>query len=327
MKITNLAIIFYMMEICLFTVLDIRTNNLSAVANRQMEYNKALDNAIDDGVINLVEVDSKRNLILNKDEAVNQFFNALFSNFGVIGDSQAEERLRGYIPIILVTDSDGFYIYYYDTYKIDTNDEDSEKLISQKWSEKIHYCYEEGDFIYSFTLGTYLKMYDSKTNALYEGEYEDLKIQFPSNQVLANQDTFDTIRRNAIINELEKYMNCYINKYNSIAYEKGITYQFWLPRIDKTDWYRTIDDVSMLVIFQGYPYNAGTTDTYNRYALGGARIKKSNVYYITEEGGVKYYHKSNCMHLTNTSDTADIIYYTKEECALEGAYPCPDCKP
>jgi hypothetical protein len=319
MKITNLAIIFFLIELCLFTVLDIRTENLSAITTRKMEYNKALDSAIDDGISDLVEVDSKRNLVLNKDAAVNQFYESLFSNFGVIGNSQSENKLKTYVPIILVTDTDGFYIYYSDTYQ-----SGSETLINKKWSEKIHYSYQEGNLVFNFTLDTYLTIYDTDANAVYEGEYEDLKGQFSGSQIMTDAETFDTIRRSAIIDKIEGEMNYYINKHNSIAYQLGITYQFWLPRIEESDWYRTIDDVSMLVVFQGYPYKAGSTDTCNRYALGGARITKSDVYYITEENGMKYYHKSGCSHLINS---ADIAYYTKEECALEGAYPCPDCKP
>ena len=118
-------------------------------------------------------------------------------------------------------------------------------------------------------------------------------------------------------------MNYYINLHNNIAGQYGITYQFWLPRIAKTYWYQTIDDISMLVIFQGYPYNAAGLDTYNRYALSGARIKKSNAYYITEKNGLKLYHKANCKQIGSFG----VPYYTKEECAMEGAFPCPDCNP
>ena len=317
MKLTNLAILFFIIELTLITILDLRTNNLTAVSNRRIEYDKELDSAIEDGVVNLVEVDSKRNLVLNKDAAVSQFYESLYANFGVIGNGQAENKLKGYIPVILITDTDGFYLYYADTYTVS-----GETLLSQKWTEKMPYAYQDGNLIYRFTLGTYVTLYDKSTNVFYEGEYKDLAVQFPGS-IMTNDEIFDTVRRNAIIGAIEQSMNYYINLHNSIAYQYGITYQFWLPQIDKTDWYRTIDDISMLVIFQGYPYTPASTDTYNRYALGGARIKKSKVYYIAEENGLKYYHKADCPHVS----ISGIAYYTKEECALEGAYPCPDCRP
>ncbi len=317
MKLANLIIIFFIIEVTFFTILDVRVNNLTAIINKKTEYNKALDSSVDDGVIDLVEVDSKRNLILNKDAAVDQFYISLYANFGVIGNSRLEENLKGYIPIILVTDTDGFYIYYSDTYEFNGGN-----LIGQKWSEKIPYTYEEDNLIYKFTLGTYVSIYDKSTNQIQEGDYRDLKMVFPDS-FLTHDENYDAIRRNAIIGAIEKSMNYYINQYNNIAYQFGITYQFWLPQIDKTDWYRTVDDISMLVIFQGYPYNAAGLDTYNRYALGGARIRKSNIYYITEENEQKYYHKAECTHVNGNG----MVYYTKEECALEGAFPCQDCKP
>ena len=47
-----------------------------------------------------------------------------------------------------------------------------------------------------------------------------------------------------------------------------------LPLIEYEEWYRTIQDISMLVLFQGYPYGNSITGTYNRVAIGGARIAK-----------------------------------------------------
>ena len=317
MKLTNLAILFFIIELTMITILDLRTNNLTAVSNRRIEYDKELDSAIEDGVANLVEVDSKRNLVLNKDAAASQFYESLSANFGVSGNGQAENRLKGYIPVILITDTDGFYINYSNTYV-----SNGETLLDQKWTEKIPYAYQDGNLIYRFTLGAYVTLYDKSTNAIYDGEYKDLAAQFPGT-IMANDETFDTIRRNAIIGAIEQSMNYYINLHNSIAYQYGITYQFWLPQIDKTDWYRTIDDISMLVIFQGYPYTPASMDTYNRYALGGARITKLKAYYITEENRLKYYHREECPNV----NMSGMAYYTKEECALEGAYPCLECSP
>ena len=316
MKITNLAIIFFVLELLMITLIDIRLNNLTAITNKQVEYNKALDNAIDDGVMNLVEVDSNRKLILNKEEAVQQFFESLFANFGVIGNSRLENRLKNYIPVILITDTDGFYINY-----SELNKSNDEVLTVSKWSEKIPYSYEENNIIYKFTLGDYITLYDGSANLIYEGDYHDLNTHFPG--TLLTKDTFDEIRRSAIIGKIEEKMNYYINLHNNIAEQYGITYRFWLPQINKADWYQTVNNISMLVIFQGYPYNAAGLDTYNRYALSGARIKKNSAYFLTKINNLKIYHRDNCKRI----DDSGIPYYTKEECALEGAYPCPDCNP
>lgn len=316
MKWTNIAVLFCLLEFTLFIILDMRVSNLTAIINQKVEYNKALDSAIDDGVINLVEVDSQRNLVLNKEIAVKQFYQSLYANFRVMGNGRLEGKMKGYIPVILVTDEDGFYLYYSDTYI-----SGGETLLTQRWSEKQPYAYELSNYSINFTLDTYLKVYDKNTHEVFEGEYKELVGMF-QNTLLENEETFHTVRRNTIISAIEENMNYYINKHNNIAYQFGITYQFWLPEIDKTDWYRTIDDISMLVIFQGYPYHSASMDTYNRYAVGGSRIRKSKAYYITEESELKYYHKSNCSHLSNNTYTT--TYFSREECALEGAYPCSE---
>ena len=314
MKWTNLAIVFFLLEISLFIILDMRVFNLTAVVNQKVEYNKALDSAVDDSVINLVEVDRQRKLVLNKEKAVEQFYQSLYANFGAMGNPSLEKTLKGYVPVILVTDKDGFYLFYFDSYQ-----SGKETYLTQRWSEKQPYAYEISNYIINFTLDTYLTVYDKNTHQLYEGEYKDLEGLF-QDTFLAEEETFHIVRRNTIISSIEEKMDKYINNYNNIAKQFGITYQFWLPEIDKTDWYRTIDDISMLVLFQGYPFHFAGTDTYNRYAIGGARIKKSRVYYITEEDGRKLYHRSDCAHISNSANTT--AYFTCEECAFEGAYPC-----
>lgn len=319
MKLTNLCILFVLLEISLITVTNSRMNNLTAINSKTIEYNKALDSSVDDGTMNLVEVDSNRNIVLNKDKAVEQFFISLYANFGVIDNSILQRKLHEFVPIILITDEEGFYIYY-----MDKHVELEEVVLGNKWSEKYPYIYEDELFIYKFTLNDMITMYNKDTKELITGNYKELGIIY-TDSFLAEEDIFDSVRRTAIINELEKCMNYYINKYNNIASQFGITYQFWLPTIDKADWYRTIDDIGMFVLFQNYPYQAGSLDTYNRYAFGGARITKSGCYYLKEINEIIYYHKEKCSYLNmNGQENA---YFTKEECALAGAFPCPYCNP
>lgn len=319
MKLTNLCLLFVLLELSFIMIIDSRVNHLTAIAGKAREYNKALDSSVDDGARDLVEVDSKRNVYLNKEKAVEQFFLSLYANFGVTGDGLQQRKLHEHIPIILITDQDGFYLYYKDIYETLEG-----VVLRERWSEKYTYTYEDNNFIYNFTLGDIVTLYDKDTNEISTGNYMELGLLY-ADSAMAEKDAFDAIRRTAIIEQLTKQMNYYISKYNNIAYQFGITYQFWLPSIDKADWYRTIDDISIFVIFQNYPYYAGSLDTYNRYSFGGARITKSNLYYIKGVNGIKYYHKADCDYI-NINEMEN-TYFTKEECAIEGAFPCPDCNP
>lgn len=314
MKQDKLNIAFVIIFICIVSVIDVKATNLTSITTNKAEYSKALESAVDDAVFNLVEVDRNRKLSLSKENAIEQFYVSLYSNFGVLGDSLAEQKLKGYIPIILVTDRSGFYIYY-----SDKSNNGTETILKQNWTEMIPYTYEDEKYIYNFTLENYVSVFDKSTMALHEGIYTDIRSELNSD-ILNNDEKFNNTRKNTIINAMQKKMKHYINNHNLIAEEFGIQYNFWLPEIDTDDWYRTIDDISILVIFQGYPYGV-TGETFNRYSLSAARIRKSIAYYITEIDGIKYYHNEDCMHLMNK----EIKYYTREECALQGAYPCLDC--
>lgn len=318
MKLSDLCLVFLIFEIIVFSILDIRFQQLEAIAVQTSAYNTALDNAVDDGCFYLVEADTSRKLNTNKERAVEQFFTSLYSNFGVMGQPFLEEQLNRYIPVILVTDKDGFYIYYSEVIL-----KAGEKILNKRWSEKLSYIYEDSSYIIRFTLGNEIKLYDKESFEVLEGDYRDIKA-LTTCSYLRDKESFEIIRRRTIIKAISSHMSIYINYYNNIASDFGITYEFWLPEIERTDWDRTIDDVSFFVLFQGYPYNAAELDTYNRYAFGGARIAKSKVYYITNKRGEKYYHKDNCNEVG--TDTG-IPYYTKEECAKEGAFPCDKCIP
>lgn len=314
---TKFGIIFSTICMGIFLISDINIYQLNALNLQQKHYNQVLDRAVDDGVANLVEVSTNNELILSKEKAINQFYYSLFSNFGVLGNSLEEEKLRNHIPIILVTDEDGFFIQYSEEYTID-----DESILVKRWSEKLPYVFKEDNLIYQFTLSSYLKIYNINTNEVVEGYVSDLKDLYPDS--IMNDSNFDTVRRNSIISSIEKQMNYYINQYNNIAGNFDITYRFWVPAIEKTDWHRTIDDRSLLVLFQGYPYRNSGIGTFNRYSFGGSRLKKSKIYVVTEEQGIKYYHRTDCIH--NDSEVL-AMYYSREECAAEGAFPCLLCNP
>lgn len=86
---------------------------------------------------------------------------------------------------------------------------------------------------------------------------------------------------------------------------------------------------------------------YLRAAVGGARVMKKKPFYVTETGGVRYYHREGCPLLSGEGETAgtgvgglaggnrahgDIgeetkieKYYSMKECAESGAWPCRSC--
>lgn len=320
MKIINIALIFILVTICLIIPLDMKAQNISTINGKKINYDLAIESSVDDAVESLVEIDTNRNLVTNKEECINNLYQSLYANFSITSDATLQEKLRAYIPVVLLTDQDGYYLYYSEIHK---NSSD-EKIIEQQWTEKKAYVYKDDRYIYSFTLNDYLKIYDKNTNQLTEGKFEDLKEQFSNSKVFESKEIFDEIRRKTIVNHIIDDMNYYINQHNRIAKHYGISYNFALPTIDKEVYYRTIDDISLFVFFQGYPYGI-SKDRYNRYSFAGARVSKSHVYYIerNNDDGKLYYHRATCKKLKNKTEQ----YYTKKECAQMGAFPCEECAP
>lgn len=324
MKITNLAIIFVLIILSFVSYIDARVNHIVFIAEKKVEYNKAVDSAIDDAVTFLVEIDRNKEIILNRNEAVNKFFSSLYANFGIISNPTKQKMMNYYIPIIAVTDVDGFFILYTDTvYRNGTRE------IVKRWTEKIPYSYEDGGLVLQFSTGDYVKVYDRYNDKVVEGIYTDLAQTYTNsimndNHANNKEIKFHDRRVLTIIKKIEEHMIYYINIHNKIAQSFGITYNFNLPAIDNDDWGRSIDGIGFIALFQGYPYGTRLTDIYSRFAFGASRLKKGNAYYIQKYyDGKLYYHRNNCNRLT----VMELPYFSKKECALEGAYACEICIP
>lgn len=321
-----------------FTVItDIKTNDLKTVIDNKEQIDKNIETAIDDGVARLAVLDDNNNVIINKDAAVQSFFASFQSSFGVLDDTDNKDKLNMYIPLVLIAMEDGYYIFYCDEYK----DAGNKTYIAKRWTEKFPYYYEDEDFIYGFTQGDIVKLYDknsllnsSGTRNTYEIDYHDLqkkdefsyfRSQRPAN-VMLNDDKYEQIRKNTIIDCIEYSMAYYTSRHNKIAEQYGIAYNFSLPVIDGREWETYIDDISMYVVFQGYPYGTEPGETYNRIASAGAKVSKKDVFYLQQKDWYYVYHRSSCPELVKGGIILkDEPYYREQDCAAEGAYACPVC--
>lgn len=116
MKIQHLAVIFIIIILPISMVISTYVNNLISVSNKQSEYDSILLNSTYDAVrayqINTLNnefasVSASRNRDLNA--SINSFFNSLAT--GVSSSAYTKTELNSYIPAILFTLYDGFYLY------------------------------------------------------------------------------------------------------------------------------------------------------------------------------------------------------------------------
>ncbi len=316
MKIHNFVLIFLVICISSFVVTNAKQNALYQVSLQKEKYDSIIERAVDDASQCLVDKDRGNNADIQKEEALDVFFQSVYAGFGILHDEEAKEQLKHYIPVIMVMGRDGCYFLYHEEY------EDNGRNRCERWSEKIPFHYYDADnkATIDFTIDDMVYLYDGIYDFSYIGTRNDLNNEVGLD-IFNEKEKFDEIRKTTITNVIISRMNYYINQYNLIASNYGIEYEFSIPYFDDSDWARTIDDISIVVMFQGYPYGSFTTERYNCYEISGARVKKSAKYYITEIDGVKYYHTSDCeLYKEGLSP-----YDTKRECALLGAYPCDKC--
>lgn len=268
MRLTNVVIVVTLLFLCFLVLDDVRTNDLKAIANAQSKLNNVLDNATADAMIHSIEIDSGRARIINKDDIVKQFFNSLYINLDIMEQPSLKNKINGFIPVMAIVDDDGFYIRYMNEMSVK-----GERLCVPTFTEKIMYSKIYGGYKVNYTLNDYVYITDLSTEEIVEGNYHDLQNCYPVS-FFVNDSEYDEERRNVIISRLTETITEYINKHNYIAHHFGIQYHFILPKIEKEEWYRTIDNISLVVFFQGYPYGGGTRGYYNRVSIGGARVRK-----------------------------------------------------
>lgn len=330
MKIYHFALIFLIFFFASVIKSDISIGLLKNIENDKEEITIGLSSATSDAVNYLSRTGSYGTGTINKDEVLTTFFTSLYASFGIISDLPKQTEIDIYIPVILICDVDGYYVYYFDEHVAD----DGNTYIERVWTEKKPYYFEDEYFVYRFTLTDMVYIFD-KNNILEVEDrvihverkefimnpiYESFRMNY-SDCILLNDEVFDLARKEAIINKLEDVMTYYTSRHNHIAYRQGITYTFSLPA-GSQEWAAYIDDVSILVVFQGYPYGPDMDYTYNKIASAGANIIKKPRYYVEEKSWFYLAHRQGCERIKDSNNLLDETFDTIEECAELGAYCC-----
>ena len=255
MKSVRWGLIFAILFLCVVVVDYQKVMETATIAKLQVDYDRAIDEAVEDAMGGLVEKDDGRKVWINKEEAVRRFLMSLSINMNKVEDKR---QLSYYIPLVSVIEKQKFYIGW-----------DLENITWQEYTFSKQY----GEWEVFFSLDDFVTIKNNYTGTITEGRYEDVKQNY-NLAFFRERYTFEEERRKVIIELLTKNFNEKLKEQNEIAKKYGIFYEFTLPVIEIENWYRTIDDVGFLAFFQGYPYGTNSTGYYNRMALGGARLHR-----------------------------------------------------
>ena len=169
MKIQNLAVIFIIIILPISLILTAYTQNQVKTLGLQVSYDSKLNNATYDALkafqlntFNSDASDLSNSKIRDVEASANTFFTSLASNFNMSGYNQ--DILKDYVPALVYTMYDGYYIYSPYTNKLTPAEQTSE---TYKNNDKIYglkpYVYyscrykkEDIDVVITYTLDNYI---------------------------------------------------------------------------------------------------------------------------------------------------------------------------
>jgi hypothetical protein len=244
---------------------------LKKTAQLNIQYDNAMDNAVESAMENIVEVDDADALKINKEEILSRFFLGLSINLGLSEGENMRQYLEYYFPVIAIMMEDGMYSW-------EVNETENKK----EFSEKIPYCLKKENYEICYRFDDVILYRDKISGAEIKGIYQEIRERYPAEEL--SDENFDEIRRRTIISVITEEMNRQLELHNRYAALNGISYYFSLPVIDMEEWYRTVDDVTLLCVFQGYPYSSSKLGTYQKVVLSGARIHKEQEDWKKKDG-------------------------------------------
>lgn len=283
MKVYHFSIIFVIFSFSIMLLTDnylteriqVKTNTI----DKKYVFDKAVDAAVDE-----LRGYNQDTTELVCDDAVNAFYDSLCAAFDILSSPEAREKLKYYIPVIIISDYEGFYAYY----MTDVEKHNNTEMLMCRSEKQYYYIHEKTapkgyratDFTIRFSGAEDCVVYDNA--GILGGQIVRLNINDTAavNEYLLNKNyysilcdkaLFDIQRRAVIADRLEGALKYYCNRHNDLALQMGIVYDFSLPEYDGELFLRASDGVSFLAFFQGYPI-AGSGELYNCFTIANARV-------------------------------------------------------
>ena len=256
MKIQNLAIIFIIIILPISIVLSSYTKNRVKTISIQSNYDSKLNDATHDAIkayqLNSFQNDTaylSNSKIRDIEASVNTFFNSLSTNFSTLG--YTKETLQNYVPAIVYTMYDGYYIYtpYTNTWYTGNANNDIQSEIIEKVNPDDQKTYKNNENIYglkpyvyyscrykignntdvtiTYSLDNYIQIQGtvngqavSKYGYLYSKGVNDKGLYINGdtikyNGVAINEES-ETIKENVYVDRCKAYFTMHQRKWNKI---------------------------------------------------------------------------------------------------------------
>lgn len=322
MKIIKYSVLIIFTIIPFLIITTINVSNLLESKKLEKQYSSIVKNSISDGLVALkthteanINYNEKKEVVTNSKEVINAILSTLYYGFGAIGELD-KININKHIPAIIIIGYDGYYLYGLQEVVNNLGELEIRHILT----EKKYYTYKDvNNRIIRFTLDEHIEIYDMDNNTIYIGNYKE----GISEDI---QDSFHQIRKKEITTILEKELIKAVNKHNEYAKKLGVLYSFnydiFVSEINKI----TLDDVGLIMFFQGKPIGNG--EHINIISVKEGNVIRHNDYIAYEKEGKKHYCLKGCKKL-NTIEEASIIerLTDSKEAAKKGYRPCKKCRP
>lgn len=297
MKIQNLAVIFIIIILPISMIITAYVQNQVETLELQISYDTKLTNATYDALkafqlntVNSSTSDLANSKLRDIEASVNTFFNSIATNFNMAGYNQ--DILKQYVPAIVYTMYDGYYIY-----SPFTNTLTSEDYIEGSST------YQDGETISG------LKPYIFYSCRYKKGSDTDVVITYSLDNYITVQGTVagKTVFRYG-------YLLDNVGNYNST--NNTITYRGVTIGEETLTEYTDNSNQAIYTKVNGvkYYYDSSTGGWYSM--LNGERLNQSTTYKTINDAGVRYYREAkeftnwitDSSNPLSTLKTSDAVY-------------------
>lgn len=360
MKFYHYAIIFVIFAIAIVAMTDLKVSEKNYMAENTEVTNTIFDRAVVAATDRLLDTEEGASQ-LKREEATVAFFDSLYASFGITDMPLSRENMALYVPVICVTEPDGFYICFDDIIYGEGGGLETRRC----WTEKKTFTHRESSapagyratgFVIRF-LGNG-SCYVDDAQGIVHGKKDELFIIY-LNDFLEECDEYAEAAGHpgVAMPELE-YYDIISTLYGPKNYWSLLTHGDEFRDTEADVRAKTLEENlayycnahnyvaqqnGVLYSFSIPSFDAetylratngtsfiaffqgypvpGTDEVFNRFSISSAEVEMIQMFYIDADG---IYHRSpECAHASEITDTSSSQY----GCAQKGAFACDYCFP
>ena len=261
--------------------------------------------------------------------ASEEFFRSLAAGFSLYEDEDEKEGLYYYVPILVVTTSEGFYVNY-----LAEVDIDGAVGVKRVWTECQPYNYNDKNFVYRFFLDDRIMIYEKLTGDLVDTTKADVFASpamlnsLSTGKVFLSEDNYAQYKRATISNSVATMVERVVNEHSRIAGQFGYNVLYSVPDFFN-DFSPSQTYPSFVAVFQGYPVSWNKEVIYNNVSSSAAHITLAQRFVVEISNSLErpfsVYHKPGCVHIGLYGKVLDGLFEEKEAIRTYGAYACGKC--